>query len=220
MRQALLDPEELAARLRHVRWIGGGSGAGKSTIARRLAADHGLRLYSTDAVMAEHAGRSDAAQTPLLQAFLAMDMDERWTNRSPEVMLKTFHWFAGEGFDLILDDLLALPEDPPILVEGFRLLPRLVAPLLAHNGQAVWLVPTPDFRRAAFDIRGFTWAIPRKPSKPEQALSNLLIRDQLFTDEVAKEATTLQLQIIEVDGGVSVDEMTTRVAYHLGLSAQ
>jgi 2-phosphoglycerate kinase len=218
MRQTPLDPEQLKARLRHVRWIGGGSGAGKSTIARRLATDYGLRLYSTDAVMAEHAGRSDAAETPLLQAFLAMDMDERWANRSPDVMFQTFHWFAGEGFDLIVEDLLALPEDPPILVEGFRLLPRLVEPLLAHKDQAVWLVPTPEFRRAAFDSRGFTWVIPRKTSKPEQALSNLLVRDQHFTDEVVTEATTLQLHIIEVDGAVSVDEMTTRVARHLDLS--
>ncbi|RZS43701.1 hypothetical protein EV193_102682 [Herbihabitans rhizosphaerae] len=33
----------LAERLRHVYRIGGGSGAGKSTIARRLADRHGLR---------------------------------------------------------------------------------------------------------------------------------------------------------------------------------
>ena len=38
-----------------------------------------------------------------------MDMDERWANRSSAVMFQTFPWFAGEGFDLILDDLLALP---------------------------------------------------------------------------------------------------------------
>ncbi len=40
--------------MRHVCWLGGGSGAGKSTIARRLAAKHGLRLYSTDEAMADH----------------------------------------------------------------------------------------------------------------------------------------------------------------------
>ena len=40
---------------------------------------------------------------------MAMDMDERWVNRSPEVMLETFHGFQGEGFDLVLEDLRALP---------------------------------------------------------------------------------------------------------------
>ena len=179
----------------------------------------GFISMSSDAAMADHASRSTPADAPLLQAFRAMDMDERWANRTPEVMFQTFHWFAGEGFELIVEDLLALPKEQPILVEGFRLLPRLVAPLLSHAHQAVWLVPTPEFRRAAFDSRRFTWEIPRKTSKPEQALSNLLARDQLFTDEVAREATALQLPVIEVDGAVSVDELTMRVAEYLGLSA-
>jgi 2-phosphoglycerate kinase len=219
MRPSLLAPALLAPRLRHVRWIGGGSGAGKSTVACQLAADHGLRLYRTDDTIAEHARRSRSTDTPLLDAFLAMDMDERWANRSPEVMLKTFPWFAGEGFDLIMEDLLALAENPLVLAEGFRLLPRLVAPLLSRPNQAVWLVPTPAFRRAAFDSREFTWEIPTKTSKPERALSNLLFRDHLFTQEVVKEASALQLRVIEVDGTVSVDEMIRHVANHLDLSA-
>jgi len=219
MRPSLLAPALLAPRLRHVRWIGGGSGAGKSTVARQLTATYGLRLYRTDDTIAEHVRRSRSTDTPLLDAFLAMDMDERWANRSPEVMLKTFPWFAGEGFDLIMEDLLALAEDPLVLAEGFRLLPRLVALLLSRPNQAVWLVPTPAFRRAAFDSREFTWAIPMKTSKPERTLSNLLVRDHLFTQEVVKEASALQLRVIEVDGTVSVDEMIRHVANHLDLSA-
>lgn len=170
--------------------------------------------------MSAHAGRSNPSDDPLLHAFLAMGMDERWVNRSPTAMFETFHWFQGEGFDLILEDLLALPEKPPIVAEGFRLLPRLVAPLLSLPKQAVWLVPTPEFRRVAFARRGFTWDIPRKTSNPEQALSNLLERDQLFTDEMLKEATALRLGVIEVDGNLSVAAVTRRVAQSLGLSTR
>ncbi|GAB2722799.1 hypothetical protein GCM10027089_53310 [Nocardia thraciensis] len=43
-----------AARLRHIYWVGGGSGAGKSTVARHIAARYGLRMYSTDDAMADH----------------------------------------------------------------------------------------------------------------------------------------------------------------------
>ena len=117
---------DLRERLRDVYWIGGGSGAGKSTIARRLAARHGLRLYATDGVMADHGRRSTPADSPFLAEFAAMDMDERWVSRPPETMLETFHWFRGEGFGLIVEDLLRLP--PGVIAEGFRLLPRLVRP--------------------------------------------------------------------------------------------
>jgi cytidylate kinase len=70
-------PADLPTALRAVRWIGGGSGAGKSTIARRLAMDHGLRVYDTDAAMADHGTRISSEDAPYLTAFTAMDMNER-----------------------------------------------------------------------------------------------------------------------------------------------
>ena len=122
-------------RLRDVYWIGGGSGAGKSTVARRLADQYGLDQYATDDVMQDHARRMVPSDSPFLAAFAAMDMDERWVSRSPETMLETFHWFRGEGFGLIVEDLLDLrSRGPGVIAEGFRLLPRLVRPLLADRG--------------------------------------------------------------------------------------
>ena len=40
--------------LEHVLWIGGASGAGKTTLATRLARRHGLRWSSADAHTWEH----------------------------------------------------------------------------------------------------------------------------------------------------------------------
>lgn len=197
-----------------VYWIGGGSGAGKSTIARRLAAAHGLRLYATDDVMADH-GRRCAG--PALRAFAAMDMDERWVRRSPQTMLETFHWFRGEGFELIVEDLRRLPAGPPVVVEGFRLLPHLVRPLLTEPGQAVWLLPTPEFRRAALHSRGSLWQIAGRTSDPERALRNLLDRDHLFTERLRAETTRLGLPTIEVDATMTEDALVAAVARALGL---
>jgi hypothetical protein len=184
-------------------WIGGASGAGKSTIARRLARSQGLRLYDTDAVMPDHARRCDG---PYLRAFAAMDMDERWLTRSPELMLETFHWYRGEGFDLILDDLAALPPGTDVVVEGFRLLPHLVPP-----GRAVWLLPTPEFRRAAFESRGGLWTIAGRTSNPAQALDNLLTRDAMFTDRLRAETARLNLPTIDVHIGMTEDDLYTQV---------
>jgi adenylate kinase family enzyme len=205
--------------LEHVYWIGGGSGAGKSTIARRLADRYGLRLYATDDVMGDHAARSTPEDSPYLAQFQAMDMDERWLNRDVETMLETFHWFRGESFDLIVEDLLKLPKEPGVIVEGFRLLPHLVRPIAAVPNQAVWLLPTPDFRLAAFDSRGTRWKIARQTTDPETALRKLLDRDHRFTERLTRETELLGLPVIEVDGTVGEDDLVDQVAAAFRLSA-
>jgi hypothetical protein len=205
-----------AGALRHVYWIGGGSGAGKSTVARRIAERHGLRRYSTDDVMPDHAARSTADESPLLFDFMAMDMDERWMTRSPEVMLETFHWFRGEGFHLIVEDLLDLPAEPAVVAEGFRLLPHLVAPLLTVPGHAVWLIPTEGFRRAAFESRGSTWQIAGRTTDPERTLRNLLERDRMFTERLREETRRLGLRTVEVDVTMTEDDVVERVTKAFG----
>lgn len=210
------EEDALRQRLELVYWIGGGTGAGKSTIARRLADHYGMRLYSTDDAMSDHARRTTPADSPFLSEFMAMEMDERWANRTPETMLETFHWFRGEGFGLIVEDLLRLPKEP-VVVEGFRLLPHLVRPLLATPDHAVWLIPTAAFRQAAFESRGSLWTIARKTSEPERALHNLLERDRMFTERLCMETTQLGLRVIEIDTTVTADELTVRVTNAFGL---
>jgi 2-phosphoglycerate kinase len=206
------ETSDLAERLQHVYWIGGGSVAGKTTIARRIAAQHGLRIYSTDDAMADHARRSTSEDSPLLHAFMAMDMDERWVNRSPQSMLETFHWFQGEGFELIIDDVSSSARTLGVIVEGFRLLPRLVRPLLSTPTHAVWLLATPEFRHAAAERRGgSSWEFLAKTSDRERALRNLLERDRLFTDMLRRETERLDVPVIEVDTTMTEDDLTRRV---------
>ena len=207
----------LPQRLQHIRWIGGGSGAGKSTIAHLLAEEYALHLYRCDDTQSAHAARSNSADHPMLHMFRAMTMDERWVKRTPQEMFHTFHGFHGEGFELILEDLLDLPTDVAVLVEGYKLLPRLVAPLLSRPDQAVWLIPTPEWRLTAFCRRGSLWNIAGRTSEPEKALANLLARDALYTAELKRQATALQLTLIEVNGSASTDELATHVAQCLGL---
>ena len=217
------DPHEaesvaLQEALQHVYWIGGGSGAGKSTIARRIAAQHGLRVYATDDVMEDHARRSTREDSPLLHTFMAMGMDERWLNRSPTTMLETFHWFQGEGFDMIIEDLVRLPRESGIIVEGFRLLPRLVKPLLREPGHAVWLLPTPAFRQGVLEGRGTAASgFLARTSDPEKALRHLLERDRMFTNMLRDETERLNVPAIEVDATMTEDDLAKQVMGILGL---
>ena len=209
--------ESLRSRLRHVYWIGGGSGAGKSTIAERLVNKYDLKLYSTDDKIREHGLRTPPEQRRFTCAFNEMEMDERWLNRSPEIMLDTFHLFRGECFDRIVEDLLEFPPDCPIVAEGFRLLPDRVRPLLDSTEQGIWLLPTPEFRRAAFESRGTLWTIAGKTSSPERALQNILARNGLFTERLRQETRRAGLPAIDVDPSVSEHTLVERVAKRFGL---
>jgi 2-phosphoglycerate kinase len=205
-------------QLRDVFWIGGGSGAGKSTVARRIAGRHDLDVYSTDEVMSDHARRSTRERAPLLHAFMAMNMDERWVHRSPQSMLETFHWFNGEGFDMIVEDLLNRPTGRGVIVEGFRLLPRLVKPLLDLPTRAVWLIPTAEFRKAVFARRGRSASgFLDRTTDPHKAMRNLLERDRLFTETLRAEAARLQLPVIHVDATTNEDDIVNRVTRAFGL---
>jgi ABC-type thiamine transport system ATPase subunit len=77
MKRRPLTPDLLRARLQQVRWIGGGSGAGKSSVVNLVAPTHGLIEYSCDNRIRDHARRSNPSDAPLLSAFLAMDMNQR-----------------------------------------------------------------------------------------------------------------------------------------------
>ncbi len=201
--------------LADVRWIGGGSGAGKSTVAELLARS-GATAFATDDRIAAHARA--AADDPLVRSFTEASMDERWVRRSPEEMLRTFPWFRGAAFDLLLDDVRALPGTGPVVVEGFRLLPRLVAPLLGSGGRAVFLLPPPAMRAAAFGVRHASRSFWTRTSDPDRALANLLERDRLFTEGVRAEAAALRLPVLEVDGTEPATTVARRAAALLDLA--
>jgi hypothetical protein len=149
---------------------------------------------------------------------MAMDMDQRWLNRDPKTMLETFPWFQGEGFEMIVEDLIAIPPEPGVIVEGFRLLPHLLQPLLAVPTHAVWLLPTPAFRQAVVESRGgSTWRFLAQTSDPERALGNLLERDRMFTEILRNETARLEMSTIEVDETLTEDNVAKRVTKLFGL---
>jgi hypothetical protein len=76
-------------RLAHVRWIAGGTGAGKSTVARLLAGLYDVDVLDGD--RAEHAWVARASQDrhPHLHAAAGRAPGERWADRSPEEVFRS-----------------------------------------------------------------------------------------------------------------------------------
>ena len=200
-----------------MRWIGGPTDAGKTSIARALAEWYGLQAYHYDHLdrleAPGHWGRVDPARQPHMHAALGRSRDEGWVQTTPEAMVERWQRTAAERFQLTLEDLLALPTAPPIVAEGYGFLPELVAPLLTSPRQAIWLLPTESFRLAsrARRAKGTFWA---DTSDPERARRNHLGRDRLIGDLVRAQARTLGLPVLEIDGTRPLDEMVALVAAH------
>ncbi|OLC21058.1 MAG: hypothetical protein AUH33_02560 [Chloroflexi bacterium 13_1_40CM_68_21] len=204
---------DLRARLRNVLWIGGGTGAGKSSVAIVLAERHGLTRYNYDWHDArDHTERTHADRHPHRAAFLAMTLDERWLLRAPrEIADETIDMF-GERFEMVIEDLLAMPEYPPVIADGFGLLPELVCPIIESPRQAMFLLPTPAFRMVALERRG--WGSVEETSDPGRARENRLARDALLTDHIRGRAAALGLAAIDLDGSRSLADVAGTVEQH------
>jgi hypothetical protein len=74
------------AQLARVWWIGGGTDAGKTSVARELALQHRLPVYHYDAHDARQHLRL-AEQSSEYAAFLTQTLEERWVQPSPEELL-------------------------------------------------------------------------------------------------------------------------------------
>jgi hypothetical protein len=195
--------------LARVLWIGGGQWAGKTTVAHLLLARHPLLFYAYDYHDARsHADRSraDPRRYPSRHAFfLALDRhpDEAWVTPTPEAMAAGTLQSFVERFEMVVEDLLAMPAGPPILAEGWGLRPELVAPLLDSPRKALFLVPSEEFRQ--HQIR----TLPRASqvqalgvSDPERAQRNRVERDRILTRDVVASARRHGLRVIEVDGSL------------------
>jgi len=121
----------------HALWIGGATGAGKTSISRALAYRHDLQLYNVDHRTYDHVGR---ARVP---------PDVNW-DLAPPVLADNFVEDSRNRFELVLEDLASLPDVPGAIAEGPFLLPSLVPP----GGAAVFLVPTEERIRVTGAERG------------------------------------------------------------------
>ena len=126
-------------------------------------------------------------------------MDERWLHPGPEDLVERSLQSFRDRFPLVAEDLLALPRQPMILAEGFGFTPELLSLVLSSTHQAIWLVPTEQFKWASMKRRNKP-SFRHQTSDPEKVTKNLFARDMLLGDLFAAQAQSLGLAVYVVDG--------------------
>jgi len=204
--------QELKQAISHVLWIGGGTDSGKTTISRIIAERYGFQIYNYD----QHdlpQMECLAQAMPHYRLFLSETLDERWVRPEPEDILQRTLQAFQDRFPLVVEELLGMPKDPMIVAEGFGFTPELLSPLLPSSRQAIWLVPTEEFKRASMERRNKP-SFKDKVSDPERATRNLFLRDMLLAKQVKLQAQSFGMTVYEIDGALPVEQIAALVEQH------
>jgi adenylate kinase family enzyme len=200
--------------LARVLWIGGGTSAGKTSLAKAVASRYGLASYHVDDHELEHARRRDPHRHPAMEAWNAGTLDEIWVELPIGDLVEATLAYSRERIEFISGDIRALAADGVAVAEGFQLTPEAVASLLDSPREAVWLLPTPAFARKTLLSSPRAWDTPRRTSDPERAQAHRIERDRLIVERVREQAAARGLRVIDVDGTKTIDEVLAMVEEH------
>jgi hypothetical protein len=168
-------------------WVGGGQGAGKTTLSWHLSRANDLPLHRVDLWTYDHKARMPAGDT----------LDEQLA-RGPGAAADAFESHSRLRLKLVLDDIAARDlGEVPALVEGPQLMPGFAAQLAP--GWCVWLLPDPARTRITREERlANEETLAGRPVAGRSRASLIAQRDAILTSRIRESAVLAGRPVIEV----------------------
>ena len=168
-------------------WVGGGQGAGKTTLSWHLSRAHDLPLHRIDLWTYDHQARMPAADS--LEEQLA---------RGPESAADAFESQSRLRLALVLDDVAERDLGKvPAIVEGPQLMPGFAAQL--PPGWCVWLLPDPGRTRLVREERlAKEETLAGRPAAGGSRARLVSQRDAVLTSRIRASAVLADRPVIEV----------------------
>lgn len=168
-------------------WVGGGQGAGKSTLSWHLSRANDLPLHPVDLWTYDHQARLPAGDS----------LDEQLA-RGPEAAADAFESVSRLRLKLMLDDILARDlGQVPAIVEGPKLMPGFAEQL--PPGWGAWLVPDPARTRLVREERlARQELLAGGPAASRSRAHRILERDAVIAGRIRAGAGRSGRPVIEV----------------------
>jgi hypothetical protein len=156
----------------------------------------------------DHAARLDPLRHPAALEERRLTFDEIWLSPRGEAAARSLASWR-QTFELVVEDLLELPHEVPIVAEGPGALPSLVWPLLSHRLQGIWLIADGSLydltSRRLEDFR-------RRSTDPERALCAKRRHDAEIARVAEAEAVQLGLPYLRATSEIAAALVADQVA--------
>jgi hypothetical protein len=186
-------------------WIGGGQGAGKTTLAWHLSRANDLPLHPVDLWAYDHRARMPAGDS----------LDQQLA-RGPEAAADAFESHSRLRLELVLDDIAARDLGlVPAIVEGPQLMPGFAAQL--PQGWGVWLVPDPARTRMTREVRlAKEETLATRPAAGRSRIALISRRDVILAGRIRVNAVLARRPVIEVPPSPDWPVIATAIGSALG----
>ena len=206
----------LKHHLSHVYWVLGTGCAGKSTTTMYLSEKYNMVRYDSDNKYDLFKSISDAENQPQMNRKFA-DWEE-YFNRSPEEYAKWLEDSLNEQIDMIVVDLLTMPKDRLIIVDGISSSDALFR--ISDYNHIVYLTTETDLAIDQFfdrEDKGDLYELIMSLPESEKKLKNLQATLRLGHEREYNRIISSEMKYIIRQKDTLVEQMAEEMAKHFGL---